>query len=380
MSAFMRRAVFAAISVVVVLVTLGYGLAAGYLLGRSSTSSDVHMATVGEAWWVLHQWYVEPDSVDSAALAQAAVQAMVDTLDDQHSAYLTAEEYRRAMNNISGSYSGIGVTAAVMGGAMTVLSVTPGSPAEKAGLQAGDIVLEIDSVSTVGMSIDEIVAMVQGPVGTPVTLLIGRDGQELAFTIIRANIQLNTVTFEMLGDVAHIVISSFSSSTNSELVPVLEQIQRDGAAGIIIDLRGNPGGPAASLVAVASHFVSGTLLTMRYNDGSWDEIKTVSTSVTTDLPVVVLVDEYSASASEAFSGAMQDYGRAVIAGEVTFGKGSVNAFYELADGSAIYLTIARWYTPNGHLIEGEGIIPDIMLDASTDWLAWAVEYLTADNT
>jgi carboxyl-terminal processing protease len=181
----------------------------------------------------------------------------------------------------------------------------------------------------------------------------------------------------MMDDIAYISISQFTDTTNDDLTPVLQQLSQNGAKGIILDLRDNPGGLETAVVDVASRFVTegDTILTIKYNDGS----KTVDSAnhqiFTTDLPVVVLVNENSASASEVLSGALQDYGIAVVAGKVTFGKGSVNQAVQLSDGSAIYISIARWYTPNGHMIEGQGITPDYTLDESTDWVQWAIDYL-----
>jgi carboxyl-terminal processing protease len=378
MSPSSRRIVTIAVSVVLAFVVLFYGVALGYQLGQRNTSSDKSLATIEEAWRVIHQDYVDPSSVDSAALAQAAVQALMDKLADPHSVYVTAEEYAHLSNGLAGSYSGIGSSVTSENGQITTVSVTPGGPADQAGLKAGDVILEIDGVTTQGMAVDQVVAKVQGPAGTKVTLLVQHIGEStsVSINITRGQIQIKSVTLEMVGYIAHITISDFTDKTNEELGPVLQQIAASGAKGIIIDLRDNPGGPETAVVDVVSRFVtSGTVLTVKYNDGSQDVVKTTKQTETTNLPMVVLVDANSASASEVFTGAMQDYKRATIAGTVTFGKGSVDQFYVLPDGSAIYLTIARWYTPNGHLIEGKGITPDVTLDASADWVQWAVGQL-----
>jgi carboxyl-terminal processing protease len=180
----------------------------------------------------------------------------------------------------------------------------------------------------------------------------------------------------MIGDIADIQITEFSDTTNDELTPVFQQMTDAGAKGIILDLRDNPGGPEAAVVDVASRFVTtGTILTVQYNDGSKDVVKATKQAQTTSLPTVVLVNENSASASEVLTGCLQDYGLATVAGTVTYGKGSVDQFFVLPDGSAIYLTIARWLTPDGHLIEGKGITPDFALDASVDQIQWAVDRL-----
>jgi carboxyl-terminal processing protease len=350
----------------------------GYNIGRAAPSTDKNLATIEEAWNTIHQDYVDPSKVDSTALSQAAVQAMMNTLNDPHSAYLSATDYQQLQNNLAGQYSGIGASVTSIDGQITVASVNPGSPADQAGLKAGDVILEIDGVSTAGMSVEDTVAKVQGAAGTQVTLLVQHAGETgtTLLTITRGNITTSSVAFEMMGDIAYIDISQFTDNTNDELTPVLQQIATNGAKGIVLDLRDNPGGPETTVVDVASRFVtSGTILTVKYNDGSEDVVKATKQAQTTDLPMVVLVNADSASASEVLTGCLQDYGRATIAGQVTYGKGSVDQFFVLPDGSAIYLTIARWLTPNGHLIEGTGITPNVTLDPSTDWVQWAINHL-----
>ena len=350
----------------------------GYNLGRAAPSSDKNLATIEDAWNVIHQDYVDPSKIDSAALSQAAVQAMMNTLNDPHSVYLSAQDYHQLQNNLAGQYGGIGASVTLTDGQITVVSVNQGSPADQAGLKAGDAVLEIDGVSTAGMSVEDTVAKVQGAAGTQVTLLVQHQGETgtVLLTITRGTITTPSVIFQMMGDIAYIDISEFTDTTNEELTPVLQQLATNGAKGVVLDLRDNPGGPENVVVDVASRFITtGTILTVKYNDGSEDVVKATKQAQTTDLPMVLLVNSNSASASEVLTGALQDYGRATIAGQVTYGKGSVDQFYVLPDGSAIYLTIARWLTPNGHLIEGTGITPNVTLDPSTDWVQWAIDHL-----
>lgn len=350
----------------------------GYNLGRAAPSSDKNLATIEDAWNVIHQDYVDPSKVDSTALSQAAVQAMMNTLNDPHSAYFNAQMYQQMQNNLAGQYEGIGASVTLTDGQITIISVNPGSPAEQAGLKAGDAVLEIDGVSTTGMSVEDTVAKVRGLADTQVTLLVRHQGESgtVLLTITRGDINITSVTFKMMGDIAYIDISEFSDNTNDELAPVFQVLATNGAKGIVLDLRDNPGGPEAVVVDVASRFITkGTILTVRYNDGSEDVVQATKQAQTTDLPMVVLVNSNSASASEVLTGALQDYKRATVAGTVTYGKGSVDQFEVLPDGSAIYLTTARWLTPNGHLIEGKGITPDFALDPATDWVQWAIDHL-----
>jgi carboxyl-terminal processing protease len=195
--------------------------------------------------------------------------------------------------------------------------------------------------------------------------------------IVRARVEVPSVVAEMRGDIVHIIISQFTTRTETEFEPVIEDLKSENARGIVLDLRGNPGGPLEIVVQVASHFITdGVIASVRSNQGEIERYDAVGGEVTTDLPVVVLVDEFSASGSEVLSGALQDYGRAVIAGNVTYGKGSVNILRQLSDGSGIYITIARWLTPKCRLIEGHGIDPDIKLELTgEEALQWAIDYL-----
>jgi carboxyl-terminal processing protease len=185
----------------------------------------------------------------------------------------------------------------------------------------------------------------------------------------------------MIGTTAHIIIDRFSQDTDEEFSGVLKSVSDAGATGIVLDLRDNLGGLLDTLLNIASCFFSeGNILTVKENDGTVTEYNANKQDITTDLPVVVLVNGYSASASEALTGALQDHGRAFIAGTVTYGKGSVNIMYELPNGGGLYLTTARWYTPNGNLIEGIGITPDFETDLTGDELVqWAVDYLNGNT-
>ena len=219
---------------------------------------------------------------------------------------------------------------------------------------------------------------IRGPKGTSVRLLILHQGETEPeeIEIVRAEIELPSVYFEMRGDIAYINITYFSERTDEELSPVLESITQEAATGIILDLRSNPGGLLETVVDVASHFLKeGVVVDVVDNQGKHTSSSVKPSEITTDLPMVVLVDNYSASGSEVLAGALQDHGRATIAGTKTYGKGSVNILRQLKDGSGLYITTARWLTPNGRLIEGKGIDPDYELKEGEDAIQWAIDYL-----
>jgi carboxyl-terminal processing protease len=223
------------------------------------------------------------------------------------------------------------------------------------------------------------VSKVRGTIGTSVTLTILHKGATapVDITIVRAEINPATVYSKMVGDVAYIQITNFYDRTNTEFQAALTSLDLKNSKGIIIDLRNNLGGYVTSMVDVASHFIKeGTILTLRDNQGKTQAQSVNPNGIFTDLPVVVLVNQYSASASEVLTGALQDYQRATIAGVQTLGKGSYDQFFQLSDGSAIYLTVGRWLTPKGREIEGKGITPDqILTQTGDDEITWAVNFL-----
>jgi carboxyl-terminal processing protease len=353
-------------------------------LDISSIGDNSPGGIVDEAWGIIQRDYVEPDSLDDEALQQGAVRGMIEALDDPHSAYLDPEEYELSADNFGGSFEGIGATVGVSDDdEVIIVAPIPGSPADEAGVRAGDVILGVDGQSTEEMNLIEVVMLVRGPQGTMVTLTIRHDGETepVDIEIIRDEITLESVYYELRDDTAVITITHFSEITDEELEPVLAEALDAGVSGIVLDLRSNSGGILTTVVDVTSRFLTnGVVLEVVSNDGERVTYPVVRQSLRTDLPTVVLVNEYSASGSEVLAGALQDYDRAVIAGQTTFGKGSVNVLYELSDGSGLYLTTARWLTPGGRPIEGEGITPDYKLDLEVEeTLQWALDYLHGEN-
>jgi carboxyl-terminal processing protease len=362
--------------VAVIAVFFSFGL--GYFTAVLAPPDGDELDRVVEAWNTLTEKYVEPGSIDRNALAEAAISAMVDYLGDPYSAYLDTAGYHATLDDFSGTYTGIGAEMAIRDGALIVLTAYPDSPAEKAGLAPGDRITAVDGQPTEGLNMTELGLLVRGDAGIPVTLTVDRAGETLSLTMVRAVITPPSVKLEMLGNVAYISISSFNEHADEEMLPVIQEINRNGAESIILDLRYNPGGLVTTVVNTAGYFLPGqTIFTVKDNDGKVVTHKAVNQPATTDLPMVVLVNEFSASGSEVLSGALQDHDRAVIAGKQTFGKGSVTQLFSLSGDTGIYLTIARWYTPDGHLIEGIGITPDFAPELTgNDLVNWAIDYLS----
>jgi len=359
-------------------VAVAMAFAAGcFIGGETPPQSDLDI--IEQAWEIIIRDYVENDQIDTEALAQGAVRGMVEALGDPYTSFLDTEAYQLSLRGLEGSFEGIGAYVTIKDEQLMIISPIADSPADRAGIRAGDVILEIDGQSTTGMSLAEAVLLVQGPEGTTVALLVLHEGEtepEL-IGIVRAVIEVPSVEFEMREEMAYIVITHFSERTAGELLPVMETIAQQGAEGIVLDLRSNPGGLLDTVVDVAGFFLEeGVVVDVVDNQGehevSWVEVG----GITTNLPLVVLVDSYSASGSELLAGALQDHERATIAGTTTFGKGSVNILRQLGDGSGLYITNARWLTPNGRLIEGEGIYPDYELELEgEDAIQWAIDYL-----
>jgi len=362
----------------VVILALSFG--AGCALGaRTLPNTDLGLEIVEQAWNIIFQDYVDKDKLDTSALTEGAIKGMVEAVDDPYTSYLDAETYQLGLSSLEGKFEGIGAHVAVKDEQLTIIAPIADSPAARAGIRAGDIILEINGMPTSEMSLAEAVLKIRGPEGTLVTLLVLHQGETEpeAIEIVRAEIELPSVRFEMRGDIAYINITNFSERTNEELSSPLQSITEEAATGIILDLRSNPGGALEAVVDVASRFLKeGVVVNVVDNQGKQTALSVKPGEITTDLPLVILVDSYSASGSEVLAGALQDYGRATIAGARTYGKGSVNIMRQLKDGSGLYITTARWLTPSGRLIEGEGLYPDYELELDgEDAIQWAIDYL-----
>jgi carboxyl-terminal processing protease len=342
-------------------------------------TTDSHLDAVKEAWDTIFRDYVDQSKIDANALSQAAIKGMVEALNDPYTAYFAPETYQVFLKSLAGKFEGIGATVGVRDKQIMITAPLPNSPADRAGIRAGDIILGVNGESTEGLSLEEVVLRIRGPKGTPVRVTIQHQGETtpIELEIIRAEIDLPSVSFEMQDGMAYIRILYFSDRTPGELSPVIERLGSEGATGIILDLRGNTGGPLAAGVNVASLFLKeGVVLYVVDKEGKETTYPVKRGTVNTDLPLVVLTDNYTASCSEVLAGAIQDYKRGIVAGTKTYGKGSVNILYQLPDGSALYLTIARWLTPNRRLIEGQGIEPDYALTLEDEAaVQWAINYL-----
>lgn len=323
-----------------------------------------------EAWDLVHQQYVD-QPLDDTALMEGAVRGMMDALDDPHSGYWDVQETQDANNSMSGEYDGIGAYVDTTGDYLTITQPMEGSPAQAAGLRPGDQIIAVDGVDISGEDPNLVrLTRVMGPAGTDVTLTIYREGEPEPFdvTITRAHIVVPSVESRMLdNNIAYIKLSVFGDDTSQEFRTQLQALMDQNPSGLILDLRNNGGGYLTTAVDVASQFIpDGVILYEQYGDGSRDVYNANPGGIAIDIPIVVLVNEWSASASEIVAGALQDRGRAELVGVTTFGKGSVQNWIPMSNGGTLRVTIARWLTPNEHLIHGVGLTPDLVVERTAD--------------
>jgi carboxyl-terminal processing protease len=374
----MPKSMKIALLIVLSLLLLSLAFGVGCVINLNSPVGGLDTTLLNQAWGIISRNYVSPENVTPDILNQGAVRGMIQSLNDPYSSYLNPEAYKLEQSDSAGSFEGIGAQVGVNKDKQIIITAPiENSPAARAGLKSGDIILGVNGKSIAGLSLTETVLLIRGPAGTSVKLTIVHEGSDtpVEIEIVRAAITTPSVKYEMRGDILYLKINSFNERTNVELETALETM--NNPAAIILDLRDNPGGLVTTVVDVASHFIKeGVIISLRDNQGKTESISVNPNGTFTDLPIVVLVNQYSASGSEVLSGALQDYKRATIAGTVTFGKGSYDSFYQLQDGSAIYLTIGRWLTPKGKEIEGNGITPDyILTQTGEDGIQWAIDFL-----
>jgi carboxyl-terminal processing protease len=307
--------------------------------------------------------YVE--EIDDRTLLEKAITGLLGEL-DPHSAFLQKESYEELKEHTTGEFGGLGIEIGLERGYVRIISPIDGTPAAKAGLRPGDLILQLDDRSTQGMSLDEAISLMRGPKGTSITLTIGREGlsEPLVLTIVRDIITIQSVRWETpQPGYGYVRVAQFQEQTGAEFRRALEKLrgQDGGLKGLVLDLRNNPGGLLPASVEVADALLDGGLVV--YTEGRIPSANSRSLATPGDLlpgiPVVVLINEGTASAAEIVAGALKDRQRALIVGTRSFGKGSVQNVLPLSDGRAVKLTTARYFTPSGHSIQAEGIQPDI---------------------
>ncbi len=324
------------------------------------TTARIDLTGVQEASRLIQADYVN-SNVDTAKLSHGSVQGLVSSLGDPYSIYFDPDQYKRLQESYQGRYTGIGIYLSFSTGYPLITGTVAGSPAALAGLKAGDQIQKVGDRDIKGITPDQATALIQGPEGTNVTLTILRGSDTLTFTVTRAQIQVPTVRSATVGNrVLYVRIYQFGTQTSTEFARALTD-GLPGSDGMILDLRGDPGGFISAADDVITQFVtSGETFETRGRGGT-DRHKVGSKHAAPNVPLVVLVDANSASASEIVAGSLQVHGRAKLVGTTTFGKGSVQEDFVLSDGSDLHLTVERWYLPNGVTIDHKGLTPDVQV-------------------
>lgn len=338
------------------------GIVVGFCVAQGINAKNLtNLARFIGAMNFIETHYVQ--EVDEDKLVDGAISGMVRSLGDPHSIYLEPKLYSQLKADTTGSFGGIGVYMGFRENSVYVLGVIPDSPGEKAGLMTGDSILAVDSTPISEIEPGEVALKIRGEVGSTVELLIHREGEEdKTYTITRDVIKVQTVTEKMLDDrVGYIRISNFSENTGKEFKTALKNLENQGMRGVILDLRQNPGGVITSCVEIANEIVpAGPVVSVVQRDGEKEVY--MSNLDHPKFPIVVLLDQNSASASELLSGALQDTRAALIVGTKSYGKGSVQTVMPLFQDDGLKLTIAKYYTPNGRSIDGIGIEPDVTVE------------------
>ncbi len=377
-----RAAVWAVgISLAVLLLALVYTL--GYVShkggggtsaaeSQGSTNSGVDFSTLDQILGLLQKDYFGRANLDPKSLYEAAIRGMLDSLSNTGTFYVDPTSNQLSVGP-TGSFEGIGATVSQQGQNIVIVAPFLGSPAEAAGIKPGDVILEVNGESTQGWAVDQAVLKIRGPKGTTVKLKVQhQNGNTEELTITRDEVHVDSVGTDPPGgalhdangnpitDLAYMSISEFSESTPQEVAKVAGDAESSGKKGLIIDMRVNPGGLLQQTVDTADLFLNqGVILTEEDRDGNKNVYRAKAGGVALNIPIVLLVDEFSASGAEVLTAALKDNGRATVIGEKTFGKGTVNIAEPLKDGGALYVTIRHWLTPKGVQIDEVGITPDI---------------------
>ncbi len=333
------------------------------LLAENATTDEI-FAPFWATWTLIHETHTD---LDDTALMEGAINGMMATLGDPHSGYMDPETFAMVNAGMNGEYEGIGATVRKdeTTGGLELVSIFRGSPAEQAGLQPTDQIVRVEGQDITQMTQEEGIALVRGPAGTLVRLGIQRVGEAeiLKFEVMRAKIMVPSIESKILdGNIGYVRLSQFEFSTAPDLRVALQNLDANHLAGLILDVRGNPGGYLTTVIDVASAFIPDGDIVIERTPNNETEHAALGNAIAPDVPMVILVDQGSASASELLAGALQDHQRATVVGMQTFGKGSVQSWFELTNGGGVRITISRWYTPDGHSVSEVGITPDVVVE------------------
>ena len=382
-----------ALRMVALAIVIAMAFGAGTVVGSHRATAQSNPAPMDfdlfwQAWETIQDNFVDRAVLESNELTYGAINGLVQALGDEgHTAFLTPRELEYQQSAMAGSFFGIGAQLGVRDGLPIIITPFDGSPAAEAGIRAGDIILGVDGEDVTQLSLDEIVERVRGPEGEEVVLTVLHEDETAStqIPIIRGEIKLSAVSWTMVPDstVALLRLNQFSANAQIDIIQALKEIQADGATGIVLDVRNNPGGLLTQAIGVTSQFLDGGYVLQEENaKGQRRPFRVRRGGVAQDIPLVVLINPGSASSSEILAGAIQDHERGVLIGETTFGTGTVLQTFTLSDGSALLLGTSQWLTADGRLIRKQGIAPDIEVKLGTDGeilLPSMVKELTAEE-
>jgi carboxyl-terminal processing protease len=343
------------------------GIVRGSDLSVLSTDEQQRFQVFWEAWQIVERDFYDKSQIDHQKLIYGAVKGMVDAVGDPYTFYQTPSQRELNDTDLRGSFDGVGIQVDMKDGKLTVVAPIESSPAEAAGLRPGDVVLGVDGKSIVGKTMNDTVGLIRGPRGTQVTLTLARPDTTDPFdvTLTRAEIKLASVRSRMLDQqIGYVRISTFAANTGTEMTTAVNNLMAQHPRGIVIDLRNNPGGYLQAAVESGAQFMNPGSVVLLQQSGNGDRktYRTESSGAGTEIPVAILVNKGSASASEILAGALRDNGRGILIGEKTFGKGTVQNVHQLSDASGLRVTTAQWLTPSGHPIQGVGLLPDQVVE------------------
>lgn len=350
-------------------------------LPLADASQDIPDFELYDEVWDLIEGRFDGELPSGEDVLYAAIQGSLEELEDVHTRFVPSDVAERLRENASGSISGIGAYVRQNeDGFVEIISPISGLPADVAGILPGDLVVGVDGDSVIGFSLDEVVLLVRGPEGTPVTLTVRREGseEEFEFTVFRTEFEVARVITELMSEggapIAYLRLTEFNQVSAERVHVALDELLAQQPEGLILDLRNNPGGFLQQTIQIADLFLpEGVVLLERNNRGLDEALRSTDGDFGEDIPMVVLINSGSASASEVVAGAIQDRDRGVIIGETSFGKGSVQSVYRLSEGSELRVTIARWFTPLNRQIDGTGITPDIVVEMDPEVLVGSEE-------
>lgn len=331
-------------------------------------SKDIDFNLFWQVWDLVKKEYVR-QPVQDTKLFYGALAGIVTALDDPYSVFFDPEMAQKFQQELKGAFEGIGAELGIKDKQLTIIAPLPGTPAERAGLKAGDKILAIDGKDTNDMALDYAVSLIRGPKGTEVVLTTWREGWEKSkeIKIVREKIELVSVKWEMKGEIAYFEINHFNEDTRERVNQAVNELLIKNPKGIILDLRNNPGGFLDTAVDVAGEWIENDVVVIEQNQsGQKNARKSSGLARLQNLKTVVLINEGSASASEIVAGALSDYGKATLVGKKTFGKGSVQNLESLSDGSAVKITVSEWLTPKGRQIDKQGIPPDVEVNLTEE--------------